>query len=611
MQEKLLKTKSGQKWQRISLQRRAGVLVPLFSLYSRNSIGIGDFRDLKFLIDWCVETGNSIIQLLPLNELGALLCPYDGLSSFALEPAYLSLSEWPSDEIKALRKKFPLTSSYVDYQIKNAKLELLWRFFLKDNYALNAEFKKFVEKNAYWLTDFALFKVLKAQRQSSPWYEWEDAYKNRDEAALNNFERKHRQEVDFQMWLQWQLYRQLKSVKEYAASKKVLLKGDLPLLVSRDSAEVWQHPEFFKLEFAAGAPPDMYCAKGQRWGMPTYNWERIAADGYRYLQEKLKYAGEFYDILRIDHVVGLFRIWSIPYQQPLENKGLNGFFDPPDEQEWERQGRNILSVMLNNTQMLLCAEDLGMIPKVCTSTLEEFGIPGNDVQRWVKDWKVRHDFLMPHQYRFLSVAMLSTHDTTNWSAWWENEAGTIDETLFQRKCHQRGIDYSHLKDKLFNPEFCRHGRLRWLDSVDSEDKLVAILNTGFSPDRALPKEHLLDLVEMYANSYREKENLWRQLKLTAPLREKSDKTLVREALKFTLQSQAIFCIQLIWDWLALADIYEKEPAQYRLNTPGTISQKNWSLRLPLSLEELLEHKVSQEIRELVFSAGRSAGEVTS
>ena len=183
------------------------------------------------------------------------------------------------------------------------------------------------------------------------------------------------------MWLQWILFKQFKEASAYAARNNIFIKGDLPVLVSRDSSDVWSHPDYFKLDFAAGAPPDMYTALGQRWGMPTYNWEAIAHDNYRYLKEKLKYAQEFYNILRIDHVVGLFRIWSIPYNDPQENQGLNGVFDPLDEQRWDQHGRKILSILVQNTKMLLCAEDLGVIPKCCTDTLLEFGICGNDVAR--------------------------------------------------------------------------------------------------------------------------------------------------------------------------------------------------------------------------------------
>ena len=439
--------------------------------------------------------------------------------------------------------------------------------------------------------------MLKEFQEGKAWYEWEDRYKNRLRLAMDDFNKEHEKEITFQAWVQWQLYRQFKEVRKYAEAKKVLMNGDLPILVSRDSADVWAHPEFFKLEFAAGAPPDMYCAKGQRWGMPTYNWEKIAVDGYRYLVEKLKYAQNFYDILRIDHVVGLFRIWSIPYNEPMENQGLNGFFDPKDEQQWGRHGRQILSVMLDNTKMLLCAEDLGVIPKVCIDTLKEFAIPGNDVQRWAKDWKLKHDFLAPGDVRTLSVAMLSTHDTTNWSAWWENEAGTVDEGLFIRKCSDhRQIGFKKIKDKLFDLMRSSYGRLRWLDNIDSIDKLVSILGKK--------KEELADFIDLYVNSYQEKEKLWKHLNLAGPIREKCDAEIVRQALKITLDSQAIFCLNTLIDWLYLSDIFKGDPYPYRINTPGTISEKNWSKTLPISLEELLKHKVCGQIRQMIGSSAR-------
>jgi 4-alpha-glucanotransferase len=404
-------------------------------------------------------------------------------------------------------------------------------------------------------------------------------------------------EIEFQAWLQWFAFKQFKGLKAYAGSKGVLIKGDLPILVSRDSADVWAHPEFFNLDFAAGAPPDMYCAKGQRWGMPTYNWERIADDGYRYLKEKLRYAENFYDILRIDHVVGLFRIWSIPYSEPLENQGLNGFFDPKDEGAWEAHGRQILSVITNSTNMIILAEDLGVIPKSCPKTLEEFGIPGNDVQRWTKDWKLRHDFLEPQDYRFFSVSMLSTHDTTNWPAWWENEAGTVDEGLFVRRCKERGIDYDYVKPKLFNEAQSRHGRLRWLNSISSVDLLVGILNKR--------KEELADFIDIYENTYKEKEKLWKHLGLEGQMREKCDADILASALKLTLESRSVFCIQLLTDWLCLTDIFKGDPYQYRINTPGTISDKNWSLVIPLALEDLLKHKVCRRIRTMIESCDRN------
>jgi 4-alpha-glucanotransferase len=584
--------------------KRSGVLAPLFSIYSKASVSIGDFGDLKLLIDWAHLTGNSIIQLLPMNEMGLLFCPYDSISSFALEPVYISLEMIPDarhkaiqNKIKDLKKLLPAGKEYVDYSIKKEKMRLLREIYSLWDHSDSTEFKKFKKENSYWLQDFSLYKTLKDYHKGRPWYEWEDKFKKCDILALKGFQIEYEKQINFQMWVQWQLYRQLRQVKTYAESKNVLLKGDLPILVSRDSADVWRNPEFFELEFASGAPPDMYAALGQRWGMPTYNWEKICADNYRYLKEKLKFAQNFYDILRIDHVVGLFRIWGIPYNEPIQNKGLNGFFDPKDEKEWPEHGRKILTVMQNSTDMLLCAEDLGVIPKVCPDTLKEFSIPGNDVQRWAKDWGMRHDFLRPTEFRSLSVAMLSTHDTTNWPAWWEYEAGTVDSELIIRKCSDhRQIDFNNVKDKLFDLSNSFYGRLRWLDCVDSQDKLAAILGER--------KEEVADFIDLYENSFQEKEKLWRHLGIKGPMREKADAEIQRAALKITLESSSVFCINTIIDWLYLADIFEGNPYHYRINTPGTISDKNWSQTIPISLEQLLKLKVNKEIRKMIESSGR-------
>jgi 4-alpha-glucanotransferase len=576
------------------LKRMAGVLAPLFSIHSEDSLGIGDFEDLKLLIDWSSECGYSIIQLLPMNEIGSTFCPYDSISSFAIEPAYARLK--PSASVKAKLSQ-GASDSHVDYNIKDEKMRLLKELYSKDKLAAsNKDFAGFVEENRYWIDDYSLFKALKTYHNQAAWYEWGDGYKNRDSYLLEQFEKEHKEELSFYKWVQWVLFKQFKDAKAHARSKKVLIKGDLPILVSRDSADVWAHRDFFKMEFAAGAPPDMYCAKGQRWGMPTYNWDSIRADGFTYIKEKLKVAENFYDLLRIDHVVGLFRIWSIPHNEPADNHGLNGFFDPSDEKAWGSHGRDLLSVLQSSTSLSLCAEDLGIIPKVCVDALKNLSIPGNDVQRWIKDWQIKHDFLDPDKYRRLSVAMLSTHDTTNWSAWWENEAGTIDEELFIRKCNDRGIDLVHATDKLFDPVRSKHGRLRWREEVDSSEKYIEIL--GKRP------EELKDFVELYENSYLEKEKLWKHLKLKGKMREKSDTEIVRAALNITASSNSIFCIELIFDLLDLAGMCKGDPYKYRVNLPGTVSANNWSLKIPVSLEKLMAHKITKELKEIVVRSDR-------
>jgi len=599
--DELLNTLSRGKWKKMGTSRRAGALIPLFSVYSGNSAGIGDFNDLELLVDWCSESGNSILQLLPMNEVGMTFCPYDAISSFALEPAYISLNslaparkKFVRAGINSLKKKFPAGSAHVDYGIKKAKNNFLRELYLEENGCSSPEFKKYAKENSYWLDDFALFKVLKDYHGGKPWYDWDGGYKGRDPSMLKDFEINNAEEVSFQKWVQWLAYAQFKDAKDYAGMKDVKICGDLPILISRDSADVWAHPEFFKLDFSAGAPPDMYCSMGQRWGMPTYNWERIEKDGYTYLKKKLKFAENFYDMLRIDHVVGLFRIWSIPYDEPLESEGLRGSFDPPDEKNWGARGRRILSVMNGSTSILFLVEDLGTIPKDCPKVLKEFGIPGNDVQRWTKDWVTTHDFLEPKKYRLNSVSMLSTHDTTNWSAWWQHEAGTVDEALFRRKCADRGIDYGYVKERLFDEVRSRYGRLRWLDVVDSVELLLSILGK--------PREEVKDFIEMYENTYHEKEKLWEHLGLKGPMVEKPGRDILSAAFKLVLKSRSVFCVNLFVDYLFLAGLFKGDPYQYRINHPGIIDKANWSLVMPIGLEELLDHKVTKEIKAMIDNA---------
>ena len=164
----LLLTPSKRQWKRVGLKRRAGIVVPLFSLYSSKSVGIGEFDDLKLLVDWCLKTGNSIIQLLPINELGPLFCPYDSTSSFALEPAFLTLrhiqplsGRKPAKKIEELREKYPTAQEHVNYGIKDAKLEYLWEMFQRSHGQEDKRFKEFAANNSYWLEDFTLFKALK------------------------------------------------------------------------------------------------------------------------------------------------------------------------------------------------------------------------------------------------------------------------------------------------------------------------------------------------------------------------------------------------------------------------------------------------------------------
>lgn len=579
-------------WHRLGARRRSGVATPLFSLYSAQSTGIGEIPDLKLLADWCRKTGLSIIQLLPLNDVGFDFRPYDAASTFALDPMYLSLEDLEevdrrdfSEQVKELRCRFPTTGQLnIDYGIKKAKLDLLWEVFCKrkkDPPGL----KRFEEANAGWLEGYALYQVIKENNQQRAWEEWDPTLRFRDAGAIREIREKNRGRVLFFKWLQWQLFEQFRKVKEYVNAQGVWLMGDLPFLVSRDSADVWAYQDYFKLDLSAGAPPDMYFAKGQRWGMPPYNWSAIARDGYDYLIQKLRYAENFYDLFRIDHVVGVFRVWTVPISDDPANAGLHGSFDPPEESEWEAHGRRILSVMIENSNMLPCGEDLGTVPPCSYTVLADYGIPGMDVQRWTRDWGNTYDFLSPSKYRLNSIAVISTHDMSSLRGWWAHEAGTVDGLLFQMKCESRRIDFEAIKDRLFDRERSCYGRLRWKQGICREDLLRAL---------GRPEEEVSDFVALYLGSVDEKERFCRYVGLELAETERISPAVARAALCKVHETASVFSIQLLQDWLSLAPL-NTDPWTYRINIPGTKNGKNWTLRMPYPLEGLMDLSINDEM----------------
>ncbi|MFT5207980.1 MAG: 4-alpha-glucanotransferase [Candidatus Omnitrophota bacterium] len=420
------KTKSRTAWKAIGLKRRSGVALPLFSVHSKNSMGIGEITDLELLADWCLKCGMSIIQLLPLQDTGSGFRPYDAESSFALDPMYLNLSKIPGiklanykNEFSRLKKRYSSSSKKVNYGIKAAKLKLLWRMFNERNESCERDFKKYILREKFWIKDYALFKTIQYVTGQSSWEKWEKGIRHRNKQWLNLFSKEHKQSILYYQWMQWQLCMQMEGIKKSLSKKGILLMGDIPFLVSRSSADVWTYQSYFKLDYEAGAPPDYFLAAGQRWGMPPYNWKVIAQHKYDYLSQKLKYAERFYHMYRIDHAIGIFRLWTIPASDPMEAAGRNGFFEPSHEKEWIKQGEELLNVMLKSSSMLPCAEDLGTIPDCSPGILKKFGIPGMDIQRWMRDWVNESRILDNEEYRACGISSISTHDTAPFLTWWQ------------------------------------------------------------------------------------------------------------------------------------------------------------------------------------------------
>lgn len=586
----LYNTRSGDKWEKTGVNRRSGVALPLFSIRSKKSIGIGEIPDLRYIIDWCKITGMSILQLLPLNELGNDNSPYNAISTFALEPMYLCLSKLKQTNLRQFRKEIQDTGKLfssdpgkVDYGIRKAKMNILRKIFSNCDLSDNKSFEKYISDNFYWLKYYCIYKILSDMNSGRIWQSWELKYKYIVPASIEKILSEYKNEVKFYCWIQWQLFEQMKSLKRYAKKKQVLLMGDIPFLVSRNSADVWAYKNYFKLDRSSGAPPDMYFSKGQKWGMPPYNWENIEADNYGYLKRRLKYAENFYDMFRIDHFVGLFRVWTIELNTPEELGGLKGKFDPEDEQDWEDHGRKILNVMLECTSMMPCAEDLGTVPEVSEKVLSEYGITGVNVQRWEKKFENKIVFLKPEKYRINSTATVSTHDSSSLPAWFENEAGTIDRLLFQSACEKSGINgerYEHIMNKLFEQYNSSSSRLLWKKNIAGVFNLLNIIN----PDREIAGE----FIDMYLSSFREKEIFLEYLNLESSKGTIADHKFVKKSLEKIGSTNSVFCINLITEYLFLdKDILGKfKSMNYRINTPGIVSENNWSLLIPVMLEEL-------------------------
>ena len=601
--QSFLQSPSRPHWDRVGLKRRAGVCAPLFSLHSKESVGIGEIPDLISFIDWSASVGLSIIQLLPLNDVGYDFAPYSAKSSFALDPMYLSLRKMAGvdtdrfeGEIKALSERFPI-GARVNYGIKGAKMDLLWRMFVQRDKPEDSRFQLYRRRTAYWLRDDALYKILKQRFHGASWEQWPDPFRDRKAIALDNLVSEERESVRFHEWLQWQLYEQFLVVKAHAKSREVLLMGDMPFLVARDSADVWAHPAYFRLDLSAGAPPDLYFAGGQRWGMPAYNWPAMARGDYDYLERKLRYAENFYDMYRVDHVIGVFRLYTIPVSSPPERGGLDGQFEPKDEQKWETHGRRLLEVMLASTRMLPCGEDLGVVPACSYKVLRELSIPGLDVQRWAKDWGKTYAFRDPNTYRLNAVAVCSTHDMSIVPAWWKYEVSTVDDYFFKVKCQDQKISYHDMKEKLFDPALEAHDRLHWRLEVDSEEILLKILG--------LPVEKAGEFLEMFRSSRWEREKYWEFLGLDGTPSRDPPPDFCRRVLKRVGETSAIFSVQLIHDWLYAGGGLEGQDVwNARINLPGSVGEWNWSYVAPLSLEALAAWGGNAVVLEINQQTGR-------
>ena len=322
-------------------RKLAGTQVPVFSLRTRKSAGIGDFGDLKTMIDFVASTGQKVLQLLPINDTTITHTwtdsyPYSCISVFAIHPQYADLHALPELKDAKARAEAEKTRAElnaldkIDYEkVNDFKINYLRQIFNQEGEKMmkTAEYKAFFQDTELWLVPYAQYSYLRDKNGTADFNQWPDhqVWDEAERKALADPKTAAYKNVAFFYFVQFVLDRQMQEAHEHAKTKGVILKGDIPIGVNRNGCDVWTEPKYFNLNGQAGAPPDDFSANGQNWGFPTYNWFEMLKDGCQWWNRRFKNMARYFDAYRIDHVLGFFRIWEIPVHSV---HGLLGQFAP-------------------------------------------------------------------------------------------------------------------------------------------------------------------------------------------------------------------------------------------------------------------------------------------
>jgi 4-alpha-glucanotransferase len=506
-------------WARIGVRHHHGICLPLSSLVSSQSCGIGEYLDLLPLLQWLPQTGFDLLQLLPLNDTDADPSPYMALSGHALHPLYLSLRALPeADAVPGLQKIINRLTKlnqtpFVQYHDVLALKEHALELYLDHRIGAIEEdplYQAFVERHRSWLTTYSIFRTLKHIHDGRAWWDWQPSARTIDpsschvDAALVNriFRWRAIQYLCFSQWHQ---------VQQTARRNGIRLIGDVPILLNKDSADVWRHPTLFSMDYDVGAPPDMYNAKGQHWGFPLFRWAEHRKTDFVWWKERLSVQEMLYDLYRLDHLVGFFRLYAIP-----EGKdATKGHFVPKHPAQWKKLGEEILTTLIRTTTMLPLGEDLGDVPPLVRQSMQELGVPGMKVLRWERHWSTNRSFISPSSFSPESLTTVSTHDSSTLREWWAEDREASQEAA---------DDYG----------------LEWEPTC------------------------------------------------TPPL--------LFDLLLLSHRSGSLIHCNLLNEYLAIfPELSWADPARERINIPGTIRPTNWTYRIHVPLETIIQHSGLQHV----------------
>ena len=655
--------------------RGAGVAIPVFSLRSEDDFGVGDFFDLKLMIDWAAQTKQNFVQLLPINDTTMTgtwtdSYPYNANSTFALHPMYLRLSAMGRlrnedrqryfDDLGRELNRLP----QVDYErVNKAKNEFTRELFVQEQATVLAseEFKTFFAKNESWLTPYAAFCVLRDINETPDMTKWGE-YAVYDEEKVSEFIRTHQWAVNYVYYQQYFLDKQMREVRDYAHSKGVAIKGDIPIGISRTSVDAWISPRLFNLDCQAGAPPDDFSVLGQNWGFPTYNWDEMAKDGFAWWKARFSKMAEYFDAYRIDHVLGFFRIWQIPMDAV---HGLLGIFNralpyTPDEL---RNGYDFWIDVDRQTRPYIMDYMLGDFFGEYTDECRERFLIDEGYGRY----HLRDEYNTQRKV----VDFFATQEKNE-----KNERicnallGLIDEVLFIEDPYEKGkyhprisaqftYIYKSLNDyekgcfnRMYNDFFYRrnndfwYGKAMWKlpPLIDATDMLVCAEDLGMIPAcvpavmnnleilvleiQRMPKDpnapfgntwtypyrsvcttstHDMDGIRRWWETDRETTQRYYNEVLgehgEAP--QYAEPWICERIIRMHLQSPSMLCILPLQDWLSIDGVIRRQdPREELINIPAN-PRHYWRYRMHLTLEDLNGQKeFNNRLREEIINSGR-------
>ena len=422
-----------------SLGRGAGILLPISSLPSK--YGIGTFgREAYRFVDSLVEAQQTFWQVLPVGPTSFGDSPYQSFSAFAGNPYFIDLEYLMQEGL--LTKEDVESRNWGDdaadiayATIFENRFDVLRIAFKNSKHKDTEEYKEFCENNTYWLDDYSFYMSLKCKFDNKEWSAWDDDIKFREEAALEKYQKELQEDIDFWKFCQFKFYSQWMELKEYANEKGIQVIGDIPLYVSMDSSDVWVHGRLFELDErknpinVAGVPPDMFSETGQRWGNPLYDWDAMEKEDFSWWRERMKANATLYDVIRIDHFIGVVRYYRIPSECPTAMDGA-----------WKKgPAKKLTDAIIESIgDAKIIAEDLGIVVQSVRDLMAETGWPGMKILQFGFDGKNTNSNL-PHNYTNSNVLVYGgTHDNETLAGFF----GAMDEDDLEWVCK-----YLNISDK--------------------------------------------------------------------------------------------------------------------------------------------------------------------